>query len=68
MAAFLFAFFNIFVTMSLIIGVLLYEKKAKDIKTNDREKQLKRKCFICDAERSEIDRRRNNNEGFFEHI
>lgn len=59
--SFLFAFFNIFVTMSLIIGVLLYEKKAKDIKTKDWEFQLKKKCFICDTERSEIDRHRNNN-------
>lgn len=58
---FFFAFFNIFVTTGLVVGVLLYEKKAKDIKNANWEEQFKKKCFICDTDRSEIDRSRNNN-------
>lgn len=53
---------------SLIIAVLLYEKKAKDTKKRDWEFKVKEKCFICDTERNIIDRARNNNKGFFEHI
>ena len=51
-----------------MIGVLIYEKKAKMAKNKDWEFQVKKKCFICDAERSAVDRSRNDKTGFFKHI
>ena len=48
-AEFYFGFINILVIMSLIIGVLLYEKKAKDLKNENWNYQVKKKCFICDS-------------------
>lgn len=56
------------ITNSLIISVLLYEKKAKDSKVREWNFKVKQRCFICDTERNTIDRNRNNNKGFFEHI
>lgn len=42
-------FMTTVINNSLIIGVLLYEKKAKDIKVSEWEFKVKEKCFICDS-------------------
>ena len=48
-ADFYFRFFNIMINNSLIISVLLYEKKSRYQKQQDWDFRVKKKCFICDG-------------------
>lgn len=52
----------------MIISLLLFEKKSKDIRDKEKKDSITAHCFICDALRSDVDRKRNDNKGFFEHV
>lgn len=54
--------------MSLLIGIIITEKRKDDLKVETEALEIRDACFVCGGKRNEVEKARNSNRGFEQHV
>ncbi len=56
------------ITMSLLVGIIFTEKRKEDVRVEMDALQVRDVCFICGGQRNAVEKTRNSNRGFEQHV